>query len=175
MTSTLTHRFETRYKDAIKRLGLTNLILETTHIKQLNYGFSTLDHYLTTDPKLHDTTGVLMTNVSDHFCIFGTRKKHKEEHEKSPHKWRAYSKVNRDKFILDIENQDWSTVTNTYDSELAWLKFKEIFLNILHKHAPMKTFTTRDDRQPWICLDYLESANERDDLRLKANKTNSPK
>ena len=161
------------YSDGIKRLGLTNTIKEITHIKNLDYGFSLLDHYLTTDVNLHGTTGVLVTNVSDHFCIFATRKKPKPGHETSDFRGRAYSKLDRDKFIEDMIDTDWTVVTDLNDSEQAWLKFKEMSLTILHKHAPMKTFKTRDDRQPWVCTDYLESANERDELRLKAHKSNS--
>ena len=66
-----------QYRDGIRRLGMTNMISDSTHIKHMNYGFSLLDHYLTTDPNLHGTTGVLVTNVSDHFCIFAARKKTK--------------------------------------------------------------------------------------------------
>ena len=43
----------------------------------------------------------------------------------------------------------------------------------LPSHAPLKTFTNRGDRQPWVYLEYLESANERDNLQDKSQKTNS--
>ena len=161
------------YTDGMKQLGLTNIINDTTHIKQMNLGFSLIDHYLMTDVGLHGIAGVIITNASDHFCIYATRKKFTEKHDRSKFKGRAYSKVNRDNFVADIESNDRTEVTNNNDSELAWLNFKEGFLKILFKHAPLKTFTTRDDRQPWICTDYLESANEWDDLRRKAKWTNS--
>ena len=37
-----------QYRDFLKRIGLTNVIHEVTHIKQHELGFSLIDHYLTT-------------------------------------------------------------------------------------------------------------------------------
>ena len=42
----------------------------------------------------------------------------------------------------------------------------------MHKHAPLKVFSTRDDRQPWVNTEFFESANERDELAKKAEKSN---
>ena len=79
------------YLDAIKRLGLSNIIQETTHIKQQNLGFSILDHYITSDPQLYLTRGVMITNASDHFIIYATRKKSHEDHPTEKIKGRAYT------------------------------------------------------------------------------------
>ena len=38
----------------------------------------------------------------------------------------------------------------------------------------MKIFNTREDRQPWVCTEFLECTNERDDLQKKAKISNSP-
>ncbi len=58
------------YKDFIKRLGLTNLINDVTHIKQLELGFSLIDHFLTTNTEVYCTAGTLPTNASDHFFVY---------------------------------------------------------------------------------------------------------
>ncbi len=59
------------------------------------------------------------------------------------------------------------------NSEDAWSVFKNDFLTILYKHTPLKTFHNRGDQQPWICTEFLESTNERDDLMEKASKSES--
>ncbi len=41
----------------------------------------------------------------------------------------------------------------------------------MHEHAPLKTFNTRRDRQPWVTTGYLESANERDEMQDKAKRS----
>ena len=133
------------YLDTLKCLGLTNLIQETTHIKQQNLGFSMLDHFFKTDPGLYNTNGTIITNASDHFMIFTTRKKLKEEHGTDKVKGRAYSKINKDNLISDLNNNDWDRVFSCEDSETVWGEFKHAFLKILH-HAPLKVFGMRDDK-----------------------------
>ena len=59
------------------------------------------------------------------------------------------------------------------DFESAWSDFKTQLLPILHHHAPMKVFSTKEDCQPWICTEFLGAANERDELQDKAKRTDS--
>ena len=59
----------------MKRLGLTNVITQVTHIKQQEFGFSLIDHYSTTDEDLYGYSGLLAINASDHFFIYAARKK----------------------------------------------------------------------------------------------------
>ena len=56
-----------QYSDFLRRIGLKNMIQQVTHIKQQELGYSLIDHYLTTDDNLYNTTGTLPTNASDHF------------------------------------------------------------------------------------------------------------
>ena len=76
-----------------------------------------------------------------------------------------------DKFMSEIEEHDWSQVLNCQDSNTAWNSFQVDFLNILHINAPIKMFGDREDRQPWVSTEFLESCNERDDLQAKAKKS----
>ncbi len=162
-----------RYNDFLKRFGLSNMIKGVTHIKNGGLGFSAIDHVLTTNPHIFQTCGTIPSNASDHFPIYGVRKKPYANHPKVPIKSRAYSKINNNNFINDIESQDWSSVL-VENPDTAWSNFKEIFLNTLHKHAPEKTYQSRRDTQPWVCNEFYESANERDDRQHKAKNTKSP-
>ncbi len=101
-------------------------------------------------------------------------KKPKTKHEKSKFIGRAYSKLNEDTFRVDINEYNWDCVMNCHDSNEAWEIFRETFQTILFKHAPQKVYNTRADRQPWVCTQFLESANERDELQKRAAKTQSP-
>ena len=49
------------YLTYLKRLGLTNVINQVTHIKNVGLGFSLIDHFLTTDEHLYNTTGAIPT------------------------------------------------------------------------------------------------------------------
>ncbi len=161
-----------QYQDFMKRIGLTNVINEVTHIKQQELGFSLIDHYLTTDSKLYRLSGALPTNASDHVFVYTARKKPKVKHPKSKFKGRAYSRLNENEFKREISEINWFEIIDQTDSNTAWEQFRNKFTKILHKHAPLKTFRTRRDRQPWVTTAYLESANERDEVQDKAKKTN---
>ncbi len=77
-------------------------------------------------------------------------------------------------FKKDISEVGWSGVTYDLDSEIAWTTFKDKFLDILYKHAPEKTFRQWHDTQPWVINEYLDNANERDDLQHKSKRTKNP-
>ena len=144
------------YRDFSKRLGLTNVINDVTHIKQLKLGFSQIDHFLTTNTEVYCTAGTLPTNASDHFFVYANRKKPKTKHPKSKVRGRAYSKLDENKFITNINNRHWGDILNLEDSETAWELFRSRFTNVLHEHAPLKVFNTRRDRQPWVTTQFLE-------------------
>ncbi len=50
------------------------------------------------------------------------------------------------------------------DPDVAWNIFKDKYINILNTHAPFKHFNTRADRKAWVTTEFLENANEHDNL-----------
>ena len=106
-----------------------------------------------------------MTNARDHYFIFSVTKKIITEHPKLKFQGRAYSRLNKEDFVTDIVNTNWDHILTCQDSDDAWQTFKTEILKVLHKNASIKTFTNRGDSQPWINLEYLDSANERNDLQ----------
>ena len=125
------------YKRWLRRIGLDSTINEATHIKNLDLGFSAIDHFISTDPHLYNTTGSIPTNASDHFFIFAVRKKLKIKHPKHKFVGRAYSRLDPEKFKTDMENHDWNQVLTTNNSDIAWNLFKSDFLGILHSHRKL--------------------------------------
>ena len=67
-----------QYNQWLRRLGLSNIIHEATHIKNVGMGFSKIDHFIITDPEIYGKSDSIPTNASDHFFIYGTRKKGKD-------------------------------------------------------------------------------------------------
>ena len=57
----------TMYNRWLRQVGLENIITEATHIKNMGMGFSMIDHYLTTDSNLFQTSECVPTSASDHF------------------------------------------------------------------------------------------------------------
>ena len=60
-----------------------NVIMESSHTKNIGLEFSLIDHFPTTDDNLYNTAGSLKTNASNHFFIHSVRKKPKSIHPKS--------------------------------------------------------------------------------------------
>ncbi len=85
------------------------------------------------------------------------RKSQKVKHGKERIRGRAYSKMNRKDFINDIANQDWGSIYQSNDPELAWSLFKQNFLKILDNHAPYKWFNSRINRKPYVTNELPET------------------
>ncbi len=117
-----------RYKEMLKRFGLVNKIQEVTHIVNGGQGFSAIDHILTTNPGVFNYSGTIPCNASDHFPIFGVRKKPYANHDKVKIKCRAYSKVNYDKLNEEISSKDWTSVLMLQTPKLLGAILKKFFL-----------------------------------------------
>ena len=52
-----------------------------------------------------------------------------------------------------------------------WKKWKDLFLSVCDKHAPVKTKRTRPTKCPWITTNLKKQMNFRDRLKNKAIKT----
>ena len=132
----------TTYKNWLKWVGLTNMISEATQIQKIGLGYSLTDHFLTTNSNLFNMAGSIPTNASDYFFIFGVRKKPKSDHLKKKTIGRAYGHLVESEFKKDVNDQNWEEILLSNDTNEAWEIFKDKYLNILHKHAPLKQFNT---------------------------------
>ena len=70
-------------REMMARHGLTNLINTPMHFKQNLVEASVIDLFMTTDPELYSQHGTCPNIVSDHYVIFGARKKFKVKHDKT--------------------------------------------------------------------------------------------
>ena len=155
-------------------MGLNQTIQDITHISDSTNSMGILDHFVTSDCELYAKTGVIIHGATDHFIIYGTRKKDKVDHPKDMYTGRAYGKLDKNKFKYDIIQHNWDHIYNNNDPEIAWELFKRDFIKILDKHAPHKFFNTRADKKPWVTTEFLESANERDNLSRMAKSRGCP-
>ena len=55
-----------------------------------------------------------------------------------------------------------------------WKKWKDLFLTVCDRHAPLKTKRTRNSKSPWITTILKKRMNCRDRLKRNAIKTNDP-
>ena len=65
----------------------------------------------------------------------------------------------------------WQEVEKCDNADEAWNSWKSIFLEVLNKHAPVKTFRPRKNQLPWIDEDIRDLMRERDWVLHKYHKT----
>ena len=158
-------------KDMLDMGQLSQLIQNPTRI---TLSTSTLiDLHITNDPNKVINTGVLHLGISDHSLIYAIRKKNPKVESSNKHnviQIRSYKKFNASDFYNDIETCCWEDFNNcvSLDPNEMWLKWKNMFLSILDKHAPIKTLRIRRNKLPWITNDINRLIHERNCLKHKA-------
>ena len=133
-----------------------------------------LDHIFTNNTGKISQSGVLPLGFSDHFMTFCTRKSiraHIGTHKTlTIRSLKNYSIVD---FLSKLRNTNWTDVTLCTDVDIAWLRFKEIFTNILNEIAPIKQVRINVRTEPWMNSEILELISKRDKALNISNKYRS--
>ena len=154
--------------------GLEQLINEPTRITPTT---STLiDLIFTNRPENVYWSGVSHIAISDHSLVYAYRKISIPTFSKGINliTYRQFKHFNSVNFYADILAQTWDSIKQLYDPNDMWKRWKELFLNVCEKHAPIKTKRTRDSKSPWITAILKKRMNFRDRLKRKAIKTKDP-
>ena len=70
--------------------------------------------------------------------------------------------------------QPWDDIKTFYDPNDMWKKWKDLFISVCNRHAPLRTKRTRSSKSPWITTVLKKWMNFRDRLKKKAIKTGDP-
>ncbi len=162
------------YNDFLKRNNLTNLIKSNTHFNNEDISISAVDHVITSDPDLYRQHGIIPLSVSDHYAVFGTRKKFKTKHAKTTTLARCYNKYDPVKLSLELDSTDWRDVFNCNDADMAWNIFVWKFNNILNIHAPWKNMRVYIDSPAWLTHEFISECKSRDHYNTYAKRTKNP-
>ncbi len=120
---------------------------------------------------LHSQHDVSPNIVSDHYIIFGARKKFKTKTSKTKLWARKYKNLDENKLIQDLNNANWVNVQENQDPSAAWDELLFIFNTILDLHAPFKSMSFDDDLPIWSTRELLAEIKHRNNLTSKANRT----
>ncbi|XP_028414633.1 uncharacterized protein LOC114537740 [Dendronephthya gigantea] len=157
-------------KGILETYQLSRLIIEATRITTSS---STLiDHYITSMPEkiLHLQSGVIPTGISDHNLIYGIRKINSVLNTRKANKVevRNMKRFNEQRFNEDLLTQPWEQIVLKSDSDSMWACWKELFLNVLDKHAPIQHIRKRSSSVPWATADIKKLIFDRDRKKRKA-------
>ncbi len=162
------------YNDFLKRNYLSNLIAAYTHFNPNEVETSAVDHFLSSDPELYASHGIVPYYMSDHYLIFCSRKKVKCKSDKIDIVARNYNKYNPDKLAADLAIADWSDVFSATDVDSAWNNFVMKFESILNTHAPWQPMSVPINSPEWVTHEFISECKARDHFNIYAKRSKNP-
>ena len=150
--------------------GLTQIIKDKTRITGTTS--SLIDHIITNSPDKITFSGVLHLGISDHSLIFAYRKLSSERaigHKVV--KYRKFDSFDATAFLDDLHNQSRDLSISTDNPNEMWDMWKNMFLEIVEKHAPIKKKRVRSKQSPWITSDLKKRIANKNKLKAIAINT----
>ena len=139
---------------------MAQLIKERTRVNTKSQTFI-IDVFITNKEDNISHSGVYTLSISDHNLIYAIRETGLP---------RGQPKFIQN-FLTDLKNASWSVIKCRMEMNGAWNAWKNIFLNIVDKHAPRRV---RNKPAPWLNSQLKEEMYERDWLKKKAPETQRP-
>jgi hypothetical protein len=131
---------------------------------------SLIDHITTNTPEKISHSGVIHTGINVHSLVFAIRKiRVMQRNEKICVEIRKMKNFDEKKFIDELLNQHWDYVYFLAMIRMLrmWEIWKELFLEVLDKHAPLQQKKDRSNKVPWITSEIKNLINKRDKLKRK--------
>ena len=85
-------------------------------------------------------------------------------------RYRSYKTFDENAFLPDLRTCPFHECLNLSDSERAYENFKQLFLDITNKHAPVKTKIVRANNAPFMNKEFSKEIMVRSKLRNKFNR-----
>ena len=112
---------------------------------------SLIDHVVTNTPEKISHSGVVHTGISDHSLVYAIRKIRVFQKVEDFVEIRNMKCFNETKFVSELLNQHWEYIYFFGEEPNSmWEIWKELFLEVLNKHAPLQHKRIRSSEVPWI-------------------------
>ena len=141
-----------------------NIVKEETCFKSIENP-SCVDLFLTDKPNLFSNTSTINTGLSDcHKMVVTVLRKTFQRTQPKVVSYRDYKNFDNDLFKSSLQNA--LNEINRPD----YIKFKEVFLETLNKHAPVKQKTIRGNHAPYMTKGLRKAIMRRSELEIKYHK-----
>ena len=103
--------------------------------------------------------------ISGHFAIFRNRKLNSNVRKNKDNiiTYRSFKNFDESSFKNDLSEVPWEIVTEFDDINEMVEVWNSLFLEIVNKHTPIKTYRVKRQYQPeWLTTDILECMKKRD-------------
>ena len=159
---------------SLQCIGLDQLITSPTRVTRES---STLIDHIYSNVNLSEIhSGIIQSDVSDHFTIFVIFKNiAKVQPDKKRIQYRCYKGYDVNKFQEDLAVFNWETVYNSKEVNTAYVVFCSSFSNICNKHAPLVTKNLgkrKAAQKPWISQGIMKSIRLKHRMYSKVIKSN---
>ena len=148
---------------------LSQLITEGTRIT--NRSCTLIGHYVTSMPEKINLSGVIHTGISDHSLIYGIRKINpiiRSRKKAKKIEVRNMKRFNQHHFNEDLLAQPWEQIVLQSDTDSMWTLWKELFLEVLDKHAPIQHIRKKSSSIPWLTSEIKKLLFDRDKKKRRA-------
>ena len=135
-----------------------------------------IDHIVTNKPDKVAESGVIPCGTSDHDLIYIIRHAKLPKIKRKPRilTIRIHKSLTESSLLDDLNGIPFDLISDTSDNANGlWMTWKTFYMNILNKHAPIKTIRVRGNNLPYVTSEVKSLMRQRDYLRDKANKTGS--
>ena len=153
-----------KIKSLYELYQLTQLINEATRVTMTTT--SLIDHIVTNTPEKISDSGVIHTGISDHSLVFAIRKISIIYKQENTLEIRNMKNFDKEKFTKELLKQHWEYVYFfAEDPNAMWEIRKNLFLEVLDKHAPLQHKKIRSNKVPWMTSDIKKLMNTRDNFK----------
>ena len=138
-------------KDMKRILSSFNLKQQIDKATRITKESSTLlDLFATYSPKNVTLAKVIPSTLSDHDMLVVVRKINAGKLPPRSVECRNFSNYDHMTFIEELKKCSWDDVYSERDVNSAWSKWKELFLSVCNKHAPIGHKVLRGIICPWL-------------------------
>ena len=112
---------------------------------------TTIDLILAYDYTNISQSGVIDIGLSDHCMIYCTRKLKRDYIGKHNNvTFRSMKGYSKAELIHRLSEVNWNCVSQCVDVNVAWNRFKTVFVNIIDTLAPMTRARLKQRSEPWF-------------------------
>lgn len=158
--------------DILINYQLSQLINEPTRITSDTR--TIIDWFITNNSECITTFGVYPLSISDHNLIYAVRKIGLPKGRPRYIECRNFKNFDQASFLFDLKTVQWPIIEQFNDVNIVWDAWKNVFLDIVNKHAPCRSFRVRNKPSPWLTSELKKLMFDRDRLKKKAVLSNNP-
>ena len=130
-----------------------------------------LDVTFTNKKRSFKNSGTIETGISDlHKMTTTTMRVNYQRLQPIKVQYRSYKNFQEKLFLKDLKKQSFQKCKNIIDKDEAHDHFKEIFVSVVNKHAPLKTKFIRGNHAPFMNKELSKAIMYRSKLRNIYNK-----